>query len=64
MRFNNGSNIKTIKTSINNIRGERSNFITCICYDVQDNEWILKTLDIRKSIDRYIPEWMFYYKEV
>lgn len=43
---------------MNNVRGIRSNFYTCICLDSETDNWILKEIDMREPIIRYIPEWM------
>ena len=32
-----------------------SNFITTVCFDTVENEYVIKTLDLREPIDRYIP---------
>jgi hypothetical protein len=41
------------------IRGVRSNFISCECYDTQDEVWVfVEDLDMRKPLDRYIPVWI------
>ena len=57
IKFSNNSTLKSIETE-NNRRGIRSNFITCMCYDTSDDEFIMKTLDLREPIDRYVPEWL------
>lgn len=44
IKFSNNSTLKSIETE-NNRRGIRSNFITCMCYDTIDDEFIMKTLD-------------------
>jgi len=58
IKFDNGSEIKSIHTN-NNIRGERSHFYTCNCYDIETDTWIIKTIDMREPIERFIPEWCF-----
>ena len=57
IKFSNNSALKSIETE-NNRRGIRSNFITCMCYDTIDDEYTMRTLDMREPIDRYIPEWL------
>ena len=43
----------------NNVRGVRGNFISCVCYDTEDEVWcFVEDLDMRKPLDRYIPEWI------
>ena len=62
IEFKNGSTIETIKsktdTKNTNRRSIRSNFITCMCYDTIDDEYTMKTIDMREPIERYIPEWL------
>lgn len=58
INFENGSTINLIESNSNQ-RGNRSNFVTIMCYDVFNNEWVLKTLNTREPIGRYIPEWMY-----
>lgn len=62
IKFKNGSTIETIKSQVNinnnNTRGNRSNFITCMCYDTIDYKSIMKTLDMREPIGRYVPEYL------
>lgn len=41
-----------------NVRGVRSNFITMSCYDLQNDEWEVIELDIRKPITRFVPEFL------
>ena len=42
-----------------NIRGVRSNFISCVCYDTEDEIWVfVEDLDMRKPLDRYVPKWI------
>ena len=59
IEFKNGSTIETIKsqtdTKNTNRRGIMSNFITTLCFDIVENEYIVKTLDLREPIGRYIP---------
>ena len=58
IEFKNGSTIETIKSETDtntNMRGTMSNFITTLCFDTIENEYIIKTLDLREPIDRYIP---------
>ena len=57
IKFSNNSALKSIETE-NNRRGIRSNFITCMCYDIIDDEYTMRTLDVREPIDRYVPEWL------
>lgn len=41
------------------IRSERSNFICCVCLDLETGDWVIvENLDMRKPLDRYIPEWI------
>lgn len=54
LEFENGSSISSIKSE-NVIRGERSNFVTTICLDINTGEYVLKEIDLRKPYDRYIP---------
>ena len=58
IKFNNGSEITSIHTD-NNVRGIRNNFITCNCYDVETDDWIIKIIDMREPINRFVPEWCF-----
>jgi hypothetical protein len=56
--FKNKSKIETIDAP-KSIRGVRSNFINCVCYDIQDDCWVFVIdLDLRKPFDRFIPEWV------
>ena len=58
IEFTNGSTIETIKSETDtntNMRGIMSNFITTLCFDIVENEYIVKTLDLREPIDRYVP---------
>jgi hypothetical protein len=58
--FKNGSYIKqlTPQNTEENVRGLRSDFISCMCYDLETEQMVfLEDLDMRKPIDRYIPEW-------
>ena len=56
IEFKNGSTIETIKSKTDtNTRGVMSNFITTVCFDTVENEYIVKTLDLREPIGRYIP---------
>lgn len=59
IEFKNGSTIETIKsqtdTKNTNRRGIMSNFITTICFDTVENEYVIKTLDLREPINRYVP---------
>ncbi len=58
IEFTNGSTIETIKSKTDtntNKRGIRSNFITTVCFDTVENEYVIKTLDLREPIDRYVP---------
>ena len=58
IKFKNGSTIETIKSETEtntNRRGIMSNFITTVCFDTVENEYVIKTLDLREPIDRYIP---------
>lgn len=58
IEFKNGSTIKTIKSQTEtnaNKRGIMSNFITTVCYDTIENEYVWKTLDLREPVGRYIP---------
>ena len=58
IEFKNGSTIETIKSETDtntNMRGIMSNFITTLCFDIVENEYVIKTLDLREPIDRYIP---------
>lgn len=57
IKFSNNSALKSIETE-NNRRGIRSNFITCMCYDIIDDKYTMRTLDVREPIDRYVPEWL------
>ena len=58
IKFKNGSTIETIKSQTDtntNIKGIMSNFITTICFDTVENEYVVKTLDLREPVDRYVP---------
>ena len=58
IEFKNGSTIETIKSETDtntNMRGIMSNFITTVCFDTVQNEYVVKTLDLREPIDRYVP---------
>ena len=58
IEFKNGSTIETIKSKTytnTNMRGIMSNFITTLCFDTVENEYVVKTLDLREPIDRYVP---------
>ena len=58
IEFKNGSTIETIKSQTNineNRRGILSNFITTLCFDTVENEYVVKTLDLREPVDRYVP---------
>lgn len=56
IKFTNGSIIHTLPSN-NNSRSIRSNFISCMCYDLKNNEFIfVEDFDIRKSLTRFIPE--------
>lgn len=35
---------------------KKTNFITILCFDTVENKYVIKTLDLREPIDRYIPE--------
>ncbi len=38
------------------IRGIRNNFISCMCYDIKNNEFVfVYDLDMRKPLIRFIP---------
>lgn len=53
----NGNIIETLPSN-NNVRSFRSNFISCVCYDIKAEEFVfVHDLDIRKPFDRFIPEW-------
>ena len=56
-KFSNGSEIKTV-VSAGNVRGKRSNFIGCMCYDTKTDVFVFVDLDLRKPFTRYIPEWL------
>lgn len=58
IKFTNGSTIETIKSKTDTNENRRcimSNFITTVCFDTVENEYVIKTLDLREPIDRYIP---------
>ena len=58
IEFKNGSIIETIKSKTDtntNKRGILSNFITTLCFDTVQNEYVVKTLDLREPVGRYIP---------
>lgn len=57
LKFRNGSEIKTV-VSAGNTKGERSNFIGCMCYDTETEDFVFVNLDLRKPFTRYIPEWV------
>jgi hypothetical protein len=39
-------------------RGNRNSFVTINCWDFETGEWVIKTLDFREPIERYIPEYI------
>lgn len=40
-----------------NVRGIRSNFISCMCYDIKNDEFVfIHNLDMREPFIRFIPE--------
>ena len=58
IKFTNGSTIETIKSGTDtntNMRGIMSNFITTVCFDTVKNDYVVKTLDLREPVGRYIP---------
>ena len=58
IKFTNGSTIETIKSETDtntNMRGIMSNFITTVCFDTVENEYVWKTLDLREPVERYVP---------
>lgn len=58
IKFDNESSISTIPLT-NNVRGNRSKLISCICYDIQNNEFVfVEDLDCTKPFDRFVSEWM------
>lgn len=60
IKFKNGSYIKTLTTqnTEETVRGLRSNFISCMCYDLETEEMVfVESLDMRKPIERYVPAW-------
>lgn len=58
IKFTNGSTIEAIKNNNTNIRGNRSNYISCNCYDLDNNEIVfVEDLDLRKPFTRFVPEW-------
>jgi hypothetical protein len=63
LRFKNKSEIKTT-VSAGNTRGERSNFIECMCYDTETDDFTMARIDLRKPFTRYIPEWVVLEEEM
>lgn len=57
MLFRNGSQIKGVQSN-KSVRGIRSNFITTLCLDLDTGDWIIKTIDMREPLDRFIPIWV------
>lgn len=44
----------------NNIKGNRCYFISCNCYDLENECWVfVEDLDIRKPFERFIPEFIW-----
>ncbi len=59
IKFNNNSRINTLDYT-GNMRGERSNFVEGNCYDLETGNWVFMTIDLRKPIDRFIPEYLYH----
>ena len=58
IKFANRNTIETIKNDNTNSKGNRSNYISCNCYDLDNNEIVfLENLDLRKPFTRFVPEW-------
>jgi hypothetical protein len=51
--FKNGSSIRA-KKSEDVVRGERSHYYECVCYDIENDIFVWKQLDWRKPINRFI----------
>lgn len=50
--------INSINDSLNIVRSERSNLITTLCLDLEIDNWIVKTIDLREPLERFIPIWI------
>ena len=60
IKFVSGSYVKqlTPQNTCEAVRGLRSNFISCMCYDLETEQMVfVEDLDMRNPIERYIPEW-------
>jgi hypothetical protein len=63
IKFKNKSTTKT-SSSNDTCRGVRSNFISCVCYDSENDDFVfVEDLDLRKRPIRFIPEFMLNIKE-
>lgn len=58
IKFKNESTIESYPSNDNH-RGIRSNFISCMCYDTETDDFVfVEDLDMRKRPIRFIPEWL------
>lgn len=54
IKFKNGSKIETI-SQIGVTRGQRWNYLQCVCYDIDNDDFIIGTPLINKN---HIPKWI------